>query len=71
MSDNGFLSPNSEFFMEFSWHGEQGRWHCISVTPQWPNTAIYLDATGNLDKGKESATTAGRLKPCEWDLARP
>lgn len=69
--NTGFLSPADEFFMEFSWHSEKSRWHCISVTPKWPTTHIYLDADGNIDMRKDSGTDADRLKPCEWDLARP
>lgn len=71
VSDNGFLSPDSEFFMEFSWRSEKGRWHCISITPKWPNTHIYLDTDGNIDTGAGSGTGADHLKKCEWDLAKP
>lgn len=71
VSDNGFLSPDSEFFMEFSWRSEKNRWHCISITPKWPNTHIYLDTDGNIDTSAGSGTDADRLKQCEWDLAKP
>ncbi|MGY4816597.1 hypothetical protein ACVNP3_11740 [Pseudomonas chlororaphis subsp. piscium] len=71
VSDYGFLSPDSEFFMEFSWRREKDRWHCISVTPKWPNTHIYLDAEGNIDSGPDSGTDIDRLKECQWDLAKP
>lgn len=70
--DNGVLFPDDEFFMEFSWWSNKGgRNHCISITPKWPNTHIYLDADGNIDMRKESGTDAGRLKECQWDLAKP
>lgn len=70
--DNGFLFPDDEFFMEFSWWSKkEGRNHCISITPKWPNTDIYLDADGNIDMRKESGTDADRLKECRWDLAKP
>lgn len=69
--DSSVLFPREEFFMEFSWHGKKSRWHCISITPKWPNTDIYLDADGNIDRRKESGTHIDRLKPCQWDLARP
>ena len=71
VSDHGFLSPDAEFFMEFSWRAEKNRWHCISIKPSWPNTHIYLDADGNIDMRKGSGTDTDRLKPCEWDLAKP
>lgn len=71
VSDKGFLSPDSDFFMEFSWHSENGRWHCINITPKWPNTDIYLDAGGNIDMRKESGTDIDSLKECQWDQAKP
>lgn len=70
--DNSVLFPSEDFFMEFSWWSKTGdRNHCISITPKWPNTDIYLDADGNIDRRKESGTHIDRLKPCQWDLARP
>ncbi|MCY1179770.1 hypothetical protein D9M73_201850 [compost metagenome] len=69
--DHGFLSPDDEFFMEFSWGSESGRWHCISITPKWPNTHIYLGADGNIDMRKGSGTEVDYLKECQWDLAKP
>lgn len=71
VTDKGFLSPDREFFMEFSWHTEKGRWHCISVTPKWPDTHIYLDANGDIDTRDDSGTDTDRLKQCEWDLVKP
>lgn len=71
VSDNGLLSPDGEFFMEFSWHSEKGRWHCISITPKWPNADIYLDADGNIDMRNGSGTDVDRLEECQWDLAKP
>lgn len=69
--DHGFLSPDAEFFMEFSWAAENKRWHCISITPKWPNTHIYLAADGNIDMREGSGTDVDRLKECQWDLAKP
>lgn len=71
VSDNGFLFPNSEFFMEFSWQSQLDRWHCISVTPTRPETHIYLDANGDIETREDSGTDTDRLKQCEWDLAKP
>ncbi|WP_238543896.1 MULTISPECIES: hypothetical protein [unclassified Pseudomonas] len=71
VSDKGFLSPDSDFFMEFSWRSEKGRWHCISITPTWPNTHIFLNAEGEVDRHEGSGTDADRLKQCEWDSAKP
>ena len=70
--DNGVLFPDDEFFMEFSWWSKNSsRNHCISITPEWPNTDIFIDADGNIDMRKESGTDADRLKECQWDLAKP
>ncbi|UVM48253.1 hypothetical protein LOY38_17790 [Pseudomonas sp. B21-015] len=71
VSDKGLVSPDDEFFMEFSWHSKEGRWHCISIKPKWPNTNIFLDADGNIDMRKESGTDVEQLKVCQWDLAKP
>jgi hypothetical protein len=71
VSDRGHLSPDSEFFMEFSWRTEKGRWHCISIMPKWPNTDLYLDADGKIDTSKGSGTDADRLRECRWDTAKP
>jgi hypothetical protein len=71
VSDKGVFSPDDEFFMEFSWQSENSRWHCISITPRWPNTDIFLDADGNIDMRRGSGTDVDRLKICEWDQAKP
>ncbi|MEB2517047.1 hypothetical protein SOP85_16585 [Pseudomonas sp. YuFO20] len=71
VSDHGYLYPDTEFFMEFSWAVENGRWHCISITPKWPNMHIFLDADGNIDMKKVSGTNVGKLKECQWDLVKP
>jgi hypothetical protein len=70
-SDHGYLYPDAEFFMEFSWAVENGRWHCISITPKWPNMHIFLDADGNIDMRNGSGTDVDRLKECQWDLVKP
>lgn len=70
-SDHGRLFPDKDFFMEFSWAVEKERWHCISITPKWPNTHIYLDADGNVDRREGSGTDIDKLKECQWDWAKP
>lgn len=70
-SDHGYLFPDTEFFMEFSWAVENERWHCISITPKWPNMHIFLDADGNIGMQKGSGIDVDRLKECQWDLAKP
>jgi hypothetical protein len=69
--DSGFIFPDEDFFMQFDWWGDKGRRHCISITPKWPNTEIYLDADGDIDMRKGSGTDVDRLKECQWDLAKP
>lgn len=70
--DHGFIFPDENFFVEFSWRNRNGgRSHCISITPKWRNTHIYLDADGNIDMREESGTDVERLKECQWDLAKP
>ncbi len=71
VSDHGYLIPDTHFFMEFSWAVENERWHCISITPKWPNTDIFLDADGNIDIQKGSVLDGVRLKECQWDLVKP
>lgn len=70
--DHGYLFPDEEFFMEFSWRNiSGGRYHCISITPKWRNTHIHLDENGSIDMRKKSGTDVDRLKECTWDLAKP
>lgn len=71
VSDKGVFSPGDEFFMEFSWQSGESRWHCISITPKWPDTDIFLDADGNIDMQRGSGTDVDHLKVCEWDQAKP
>jgi hypothetical protein len=70
-SEHGFVSPDAEFFMEFSWAVENKRWHCISITPKRPNTHIYLDVDGNIEIQEGSGTDVGQLKKCQWDVVDP
>lgn len=37
---------------------------CVSITPKWPSTHIYLDENGNVDNRKGSGTDTDRLKRC-------
>ena len=70
--DNGFLFPDDDFFMEISWWGKKNvRAHCVSITPKWPNTHIYLDANGDIDRSEGSGTDSDRLKQCITDTAPP
>jgi len=50
---------------------ENQRWHCISITPKWPNTHIFLDADGSIDFHEGSGTDVDSLKECQWDLTKP
>jgi hypothetical protein len=71
-TDHGALFPDEEFFMEFSWWSKiTRRNHCISISPQWPTTDIYLNADGDIDQGQTSATNISRLAACRWDRAKP
>nr|WP_124323050.1 hypothetical protein [Pseudomonas chlororaphis] len=70
-ADTGFIFPDDEFFMEFYWHPHAGRRHCISITPKWPRTSIYLDASGSIDMSDRGGTDVDRLKECVWDHAKP
>lgn len=63
--DHGFLFPEEDFFMWFYWWDKNnGRRRCVSITPKWRNTHIYLDADGNIDRSKDSGTHVDRLSPC-------
>lgn len=70
--DWGHLFPDDKFFMEFAWWSKMGgRNHCVSITPKWPHTDIYLDVWGNIDTREASGTHTDRLKECEFDSAKP
>ena len=69
--DYGFLFPDDKFFMEVSWWDDSAIRHCVNVTPKWPNTHIYLDANGDVDRSEGSGTDSDRLKQCITDTAPP
>lgn len=69
--DYGFLFPDERFFMEISWWDDGVLRHCVNVTPKWPNTHIYLDANGDIDRSEGSGTDSDRLKQCVTDTATP
>lgn len=71
ISDTGFIFPDSEFFMEFSWQVGGGRRHCISITPTRSTTHVYLDLNGDIDMSTKKASDASLLKVCQWDLEKP
>lgn len=68
--DHGFLFPDENFFMMFDWWGKNVR-HCVSITPKWPNTHIYLDANGDIDRSEGSGTDIDQLKPCPGESFDP
>lgn len=61
--DSGDIFPDADFFMRFDWWFEGGS-HCVQINPQWPQTDIYIDANGELDRRPESGTDLDRLSPC-------
>ncbi len=63
-SDTGFIFPDDKFFMEIHWWRAGVRMRCVSITPKWRTTHIYLDENGNVDKRKGSGTDTDRLKRC-------
>jgi hypothetical protein len=69
--DYGFLFPDEKFFMEISWWDDGTLRHCVNITPKWPNTHIYLDANGHIDRSEGSGTDSHRLKQCITDPAPP
>ncbi|MGV8920089.1 MAG: hypothetical protein ACOH2R_20170 [Pseudomonas sp.] len=71
IGDVGHIFPNNEFFMEFYWWRDNERRHCVSIMPKRPQTSIYLNADGNIDKSKGSGTDVALIKNCEWDTAEP
>ena len=44
------------------WRRGRGPTYCVSVTPKWPRTVIYLDANADIDYSK--GTDADRLERC-------
>lgn len=63
-SDNGFIFPADDFFMQFDWWFDGGS-HCVQIKPKWPKTHIYIDANGELDRRPESGTDMDRLLRCK------
>ena len=70
-SDKGFIFPGEDFFMHLDWWSEKGRHHCVSITPRWPNTDIYLDLNGNIEIAKGVGTDEDRLSQCKGAWAKP
>ena len=69
--NTGHIFPDKKFFMEFYWWSDNGRNHCVNITPKWPTTEIHLDLNGNIDSSKGSGTDVDRLKQCITDTASP
>lgn len=78
LSENGIYPGGSttEFFgvgrdegyyVEFYWKPKGGRYHCISITPNWPRTVIYLDQNADIDYSK--GTDAELISKCPNDWA--
>jgi hypothetical protein len=63
-SDYGFLFPDEKFFMEFYWWDNKTVTGCVSITPRWSTTHIYLDEDGNVDTREGSGTDIDYIKPC-------
>ncbi|WP_239655556.1 hypothetical protein [Pseudomonas marincola] len=56
---------DEDYYVEFIWwQPNGGRTHCVSVTPKWPNTVIYLDKNADIDYSKD--TDADRLHRCAY-----
>lgn len=70
-SDNGFIFPDEEFFMQFNWWSKKMARHCVNIKPKWPSTNIYLDLNGNIDREKGVGRDEDRLDQCEGDWAKP
>ena len=62
-SDNGFLFPNEDFFMQVDWWGA-GVSGCAIITPTWKGTDIYLDENGDFDRSEGNLTDWKYLRPC-------
>lgn len=62
-SDEGFLFPDDDFFMQVDWW--RGRIDgCAIVTPTWKGTNIYLDETGDFDRSEGNLTDWEHLARC-------
>lgn len=69
--NTGHIFPDEKFFMEFYWWSDQGRNHCVNITPKWPTTETHLDSNGNINSSKGSGTDIDRLKQCITDTSKP
>ena len=61
--DSGHIFPDADFFMQFDWWSKDSR-DCVEINPKWPETHLYIDANGELDRRPESGTDVDRLSPC-------
>ncbi len=69
--DVGHIFPNEEFFMRLDWWSDNGRSHCINITPKWPTTEIHIDRNGDIDNSEGSGTDSDRLRQCVAGSAKP
>lgn len=59
----GHIFPDEHFYMQFEWRSFKSR-RCIAINPKWPNTHIYIDAEGEIDRSPGSGTDIDRVSPC-------
>ncbi|MGF0239248.1 hypothetical protein ACQR3P_15180 [Rhodococcus sp. IEGM1300] len=62
--ETGHIFPNEEFFMIFEWGAREDHVRCISITPKWTRTKIYLDSNGAIDTHKTAPGDLSRIKKC-------
>ncbi|WP_094188491.1 hypothetical protein ACTACJ_03680 [Pseudomonas syringae] len=65
--DNGPIFQKKDFFMYFFWWDGAKIAGCVSIDPEWPTTAIYIDANGRVDLNAKGATDVKRFSPCPDD----
>ncbi|OEO25656.1 hypothetical protein AX279_12310 [Pseudomonas sp. J237] len=61
------LVREAGYRVEFYWKPKGGRYHCISITPNWPRTVIYLDENADIDYSK--GTDGELISKCPNDWA--
>jgi hypothetical protein len=62
--DFGHLFPDDSFFMEFDFWTDGGAGGCVSITPKWLTTNIYIGSDGEIDMSPTGGTDTDRIRPC-------
>jgi hypothetical protein len=63
--DLGHLFPDDSFFIELDFWTDRGARGCVSITPKWLTTNIYIGPDGKIDMTSTGGTDTDRIRPCK------